>query len=73
LQKNDCGFIFGLQNREYFGFNLDTMKQILIIGRKIDNTYKYIVLVEAGVGIQTLNKVFEKKLLGDLSFHRFQT
>jgi len=49
------------------------MKQILIIGRKIDNTYKYIVLVEAGVGIQTLNKVFEKKLLGDLSFHRFQT
>ena len=33
----------------------------LIIGREIDNEYKYIGLVEAGVGIQTLKKVFEAK------------
>jgi bifunctional non-homologous end joining protein LigD len=31
----------------------------LIIGRKIDNEYEYIGLVEAGVGIQTLKKVFQ--------------
>ena len=33
----------------------------LIIGRKIDNEYKYIGLVEAGVGVQTLKKVLQAK------------
>ena len=33
----------------------------LIIGRKIDDDYKYIGLVEAGVGMQTIKKVFEAK------------
>jgi hypothetical protein len=46
------------------GYLLDKDKNILsslIIGRKIDNKYKFIGLVEAGVGIQTLKKVFEAK------------
>ena len=33
----------------------------LIIGRKIDDEYKYIGLVESGVGTQTLKKVLEAK------------
>jgi bifunctional non-homologous end joining protein LigD len=46
------------------GYLLDKDKNTLsslIIGRKIDNKYKYIGLVEAGVGKQTLKKVFEAK------------
>jgi len=44
------------------GYLMDNDKGFLsslIIGRKIDNRYKYIGLVEAGVGLQTLKKVFE--------------
>ena len=46
------------------GFLLDKDKgtvSSLIIGRKIDDEYKYVGLVEAGVGMQTLKKVFEAK------------
>jgi bifunctional non-homologous end joining protein LigD len=39
----------------------DTGFSSLIIGREIDSEYKYIGLVEAGVGIQTLKKVLEAK------------
>jgi len=44
------------------GYLMDNDRGVLsslIIGRKIDNKYKYIGLVEAGVGLQTLKKVFE--------------
>jgi len=46
------------------GYLLDKDKgtvSSLIIGRKIDDEYKYMGLVEAGVGIQTLKKVFQAR------------
>jgi len=46
------------------GYLLDKDKNAfssLIIGRKIDDSYKYIGLVAAGVGQQTLKKVLESK------------
>ena len=39
----------------------DSSFSSLIIGRKIENEYKYIGLVESGVGAQTLKKVLEAK------------
>jgi bifunctional non-homologous end joining protein LigD len=46
------------------GYLLDKNKDepsSLIIGRKIDNEYRFMGLVEAGVGIQTVKKILEAK------------